>query len=128
MNINPVETVDNSWAKGCKSCTYGIVAAPEITGACEFYLERLAQAINGDITFCDCRAGTSYRVSLLNRRQKLIEEARKYPRMVEQAKRSTHPDILSAQVLILEKFAKMQHDKVPTVHFVTEPPREPVTA
>ncbi len=122
------EIVDNASAHGCASCSYGIVAAPEITGACEFYLERLAQALNGDITFCDCRAGTNYHANLLKRHRKFVEEARRDPRMVEQAKRGTHPDIEQAQVLMLERFGKMHHDKVPTIRFVEEPPRKPVPA
>ncbi len=113
--------VDNAWSEGCASCSYGIVAAPEITGACEFYLERLAQALGGDITFCDCRAGTNYRENLLRRHRKFIEEARKDPRMVEQAKRGTHPDLDQAMSAIAAK-------RVPTVRFVEEPQRERVPA
>ncbi len=130
MNIDTVEIIDNAWAKGCKQCTFGLVAAPELTGACEFYLERLVQALNGDITFCECRAGRCYRVNLLNKHRKFIEEARKDPRMTEQAKRGSHPDLEAAQAIILESFGKMHpdHDRVPTIRFVEEPAvtRQPV--
>lgn len=81
------------WAHGCDACQYGIVLAPELTGGAEVHLERLIQHNAGDITYCTCQAGTRYRVYLLNRRQKLIEEARKDPRMAAQAARLSHPDL-----------------------------------
>lgn len=81
------------WAAGCPNCTHGIVSAPELTGACSLHLERIVQHMAGDITYCTCQAGTRYRVYLLNRRQKLIEEARRDPRMAAQAARLSHPDL-----------------------------------
>ncbi len=118
-----LDIADNGWAEGCRSCLYGIIAAPELTGACEFYLERLVQALNGDITFCECRAGRCYRVNLLNKHRKFVEEARKDPRMIEQVRRGSHPDLEAAQVIILSHLGKMHpnNDRVPTIRFVEEP-------
>lgn len=76
LNSRPITDNGPTWARGCDACTCGIVAAPELTGAASLYLERLVQAIDGDITFCECQAGRAYRVSLLNRRQEIIEQAR----------------------------------------------------
>lgn len=111
------------WARGCDACTCGIVLAPELTGAAPLYLERLVQAIDGDITFCTCEAGKAYRVSLLNRRQKLIEEARQDSRMVESARGKTHPDIENARLAMSVVLATRtptihaaQAQRVPTVH------------
>lgn len=81
------------WAHGCEHCQGGIILAPQPTRMVELHMERLVQAIADDITFCTCQAGTRYRVYLLNRRQILIEEARKDPRMAEQAARLSHPEL-----------------------------------
>jgi hypothetical protein len=107
--IKDIATIGPEWAKGCAECGHGIVSAPEITGAATFYLERLVQAVDGDITFCTCRAGTSYRVSLLKRHQRLVEEARKDVRMRESAERRSHPDIENARIAIATQ-------RVPTIH------------
>lgn len=104
---------DNHWASGCEHCHYGYVSAPELTGACSLHLERLVQAINKQLTFCECRAGQYGRKFLLDLRQKLIEEARKDPRMQEQARRLTHPDIEIAQSLVTRSYMMMP---APTVH------------
>lgn len=92
----PVDSTQR-WASGCEKCKIGIVCAPELTGACELYLERLVQAIDGDITFCDCQAGARYRVYLLNRFQFLKEEARKDGRMTVFVENKSHPDIEAAR-------------------------------
>lgn len=107
-----IEANGPTWSRGCPSCTCGIVLAPEITGAAPLYLERLVQAIDGDITFCTCEAGKAYRVSLLNRRQKLIEEARQDTRMVESAREKTHPDIENARLAMSVVLAA----RTPTIH------------
>jgi hypothetical protein len=112
----------NPWAAGCPQCTYGIVSAPELTRACELYLERLVQAIDGDITFCTCQAGQVYRVYLLNRRQALIEEARRLPLMADFVKHKSHPDIEQARWAMAQEAGKMH--RVPTIHY--EPPPPPV--
>jgi hypothetical protein len=115
---------DSQWAAGCEHCHYGIVSAPDLTGAVSLYLERLVQAISKQLVFCECQAGTRLHSNLLNVRQKLIEEARRDPRMADFAKRLTHPDIECAQRLITESYlfapAPTMHmeqaKRVPTVH------------
>lgn len=106
---------ENNWAHGCPKCRYGIANATELTGACELYLERLVQALNGDITFCACRAGARYRVYLLNRHRILIEEARRDPRMTAHALRNSHPDIEQAERAIAHSYNML---KVPTIRWV----------
>lgn len=113
--VNLKEITDNGpeWAAGCGKCNLGIVSAPPLTRACDLWLERLCQAIAGDVHFCDCEAGIRFRVSLLNRRQALIEEARKDGRMQEQARRLTHPDIEIAQWRIARHY---ESAPAPTIH------------
>lgn len=108
----------NDWARGCAKCKFGIASAPPLTGACELNMERLCQAISKQLIFCDCQAGTRYRVFLLNRRQKLIEEARRDPRMQEQARRLTHPDIEVAQARIEQSY---EYAPAPTIHMEAQP-------
>lgn len=102
------------WAAGCAKCKFGIVSAAPLTGVCELHLERLCQAISKQLVFCECQAGTRYRVFLLNRRQKLIEEARKDPRMQDQAHRMTHPDLEVAQWRMEQSVSSAP---VPTIHY-----------
>ena len=102
------------WPRGCTNCKYGIVAAPELTGAVSLYLERMVQMIDGDVTFCTCQAGTRYRSALLNRRQALIEEAKRHQDMTEAARKGTHPEIEGARRAMLESFGMT---RVPTVHY-----------
>jgi hypothetical protein len=116
-----IAEIGPEWARGCANCSHGIISAPDITGATSFYLERLVQALDGDVHFCSCQAGVAYRASLLNRRQFLVEEARKHPKMREHATNRTHPDIEGAQMAV-------HAARVPTVHAdvpVTEPVMEP---
>ncbi len=96
--VKDITKIGPEWANGCAECNHGIVSAPELTGATTFYLERIVQAVDGDIVFCTCKAGTCYRASLLNRFQKLVEEARKDVRMRESAQQRTHPDIENARI------------------------------
>lgn len=99
-----------AWAKGCPSCTHGIVRAPELTGATALYLERLVQAVDGDVVFCTCQAGTRYRVALLNCRQQIIEQQRR--------------DLRTTVVVRIESLLEIartaihaaQAQNVPTVH------------
>jgi hypothetical protein len=118
VNTKPILSNGPEWAEGCDLCNVGIVSAPELTGAVSTALERLVQAIEHDITFCDCTAGKMYRISLLNLRQRLIEEARKSPLMQAQALRGSHPDIEIAQQKIL---AAHMSAPVPTMHMSGEP-------
>lgn len=110
-DVKAIVELGPEWAYGCSRCRYGIVAAAELTGVMDLYLERLAQALAGEIEFCDCHAGQCQRANLLNIRQKLIEEARKDKRMLAEAARMTHPEI---------EWAKQRRaavtDFVPTVH------------
>lgn len=112
---------DNQWASGCPNCHFGVVSAPERTGAVSLYLERVVQMIGKQIVFCDCQAGTRLHANLKNQRQKLIEEARKDPRMQDYAKRLTHPDIEGAERLVTESYLMRP---APTMHM----DKEPVTA
>lgn len=88
------------WGRGCARCKFGIVSAPQLTGACSLYLERVVLMTAGDIEFCECRAGKAHHAALLNRKQSLIEEARKDPRMAEQAARLSHPELDIAKHLL----------------------------
>lgn len=102
------------WAAGCDHCECGITSAPELTGMCEIYMERMVQAIESKgAIFCTCRAGMAARSNLLNKRQALIEEARKNPMMLAAAMANTHPDIEVARHKIAETRAEM----VPSMHF-----------
>lgn len=105
------------WSHGCEHCSHGIVIAPEPSGACEFYLERIVQMRAGDIVFCECRAGLAYHAALRNRQQERIEEARKDPRMAEQAQRLTHPDIEIAAWRLRGK----ADAGIPSMHFEGAP-------
>lgn len=113
---------ENLWARGCPSCTFGIVAAPELTGAVSLHMERLVQHIAGDIEYCACHAGVCCQSNLKNIRQRLIEEARRDPRMAMQAKRLTHPDVEAAQAKVADSYA---YAPTPPIRFV-EPPAPPL--
>lgn len=90
-------TNENMWARGCPQCKYGILSAPELTGAGSLYLERLVQAIDGDLQFCTCRAGERYKNALRNRLLALRSEAKRDKRMASFVERNTHPDIESTR-------------------------------
>ncbi len=104
-----IEDIVPAWARGCDDCANGIVLAPELTGAVPLYMERLVQAIDGDVTFCTCRAGVAYRSSLLNRRQEILERAR---REAKGSMISTGTEIDTARVAIHAAQAR----NTPTVH------------
>lgn len=106
----PKESVQH-WAVGCDKCAYGLCIAPTLTGACALHLERLVQAIEGRIAFCECKAGEQCRVFLLNLRQRLIEESRRDKRWTEYALRASHPEIEWAQAKIAQLVEYM-----PTIH------------
>ncbi len=126
MDTKAITDNGPSWARGCPNCSHGIAAAPELTGACELYLERLVQACDGDITFCTCQAGIRYRVFLRNRFLFLTDEVKKKPSLSAFIGRNTHPDIESARIAIQAN----QGAKTPPIRFVqaSEPvEREMVT-
>lgn len=109
----PIAESVPEWANGCDKCSGGIVSAPPLTGAAPLYMERIAQRLDGTLTFCDCRAGKAYYASLGNRRQRLIEEARKDQRMAHAAHNNTHPDIEAAR---RDMHAAYENAPAPTVH------------
>lgn len=117
---------ENDWAFGCPKCKYGIVAAPELTRACDLHMERLVQAITKQIEFCDCKAGIRYHVYLKNRWRMLIEEARRMApkdnRMLAAAGRQSHPDIEIAMHAIEKSYAMLP---APTVHAAQPVAAEP---
>lgn len=93
---------DTEWARGCDACKYGVVASVDMTGVCEFYLERLIQTLRDQIEYCTCRAGVAYKAYMMNRYQILLEEARAYPGPLMQrcANNGTHPDLENAAAKI----------------------------
>lgn len=115
LNTKPIEDNGPAWARGCPSCTCGIVAAPELTGAAAVYLERLVQAIDGDITFCTCHAGKSYRVSLLNRRQRIIEQERRDSQRKSAIFVGSQIDVARAAI------HAAQAERTPTMHLEPTP-------
>lgn len=92
-STKPLSELAPSWANGCDHCKFGLIDAPDLTGVASVYMERLVQAIDKELNFCACQAGVRYRASLLNRRQQLLEEARRDTRMTDAARRNSHPDI-----------------------------------
>lgn len=102
-----------TWAYGCGLCNNGIVLAPALTGAVVLHQERLVQSIKGQIIFCECDAGERYRAGLAQRRWKLVEAARRDPKLADYAARLTHPDIEHAEAA-LERFYAEQ--PAPTIH------------
>lgn len=114
------EITDNGpdWAAGCPNCKFGIVSAPELTGAAPLYMERMVQHLDKSLVFCDCRAGKAHYAALGNRYRKLIEEARKDKRLTDFAARTSHPDIEMARRAIYDAYASAPP---PTVHYDTQP-------
>jgi hypothetical protein len=115
QNQKPLTELAPAWACGCEHCHYGLVDAPPLTGAANLYLERVVQAIDKMLTFCTCQAGQRYRASLLNRRQAMIEEARRDPRLSKFAARLSHPDIENTRYE-MHKAMELAAD-IPTFHF-----------
>lgn len=68
------------WARGCESCEYGLVVAPEIAPLLNTSEGRAMQMDEGMIEFCNCRAGHMYRQYLRRVLNSLSWEARKYMR------------------------------------------------
>lgn len=71
-----------AWAYGCESCRYGLVNAPDVTGAVPIYEERTMHAADGLITFCNCQAGHMYRQHLRRWYSRMTDEYREYLRGV----------------------------------------------
>lgn len=111
-----ITSLGPSWASGCEHCEFGIAHAPDLTGAVSIVMERMVQALESKgAIFCDCQAGTYARSNMRNRRQALIEEARKLPLAREHGYDSS-PDIEIAKHKIAEARAK----NVPTMHYEGE--------
>jgi hypothetical protein len=104
-----------TWAQGCDQCECGVLDAPPLTGLASLYMERLVQAIDHELTFCSCMAGTRYHAALLNRRRVLIEEAKKDKRLSEWSMRGTHPDIEATRRAMRRK--REEQSTIPTIHF-----------
>ena len=105
--------MDVSWAYGCGLCNNGIISAPDLTGVVSLHLERLVQNIKGQIVFCECDAGVRYRAGLAQRRYKLIEAARRDPKLEEYAARLSHPDIEFAEAALRRYYERLP---APSVH------------
>jgi hypothetical protein len=112
-------TTGNHWGRGCANCKYGMVGAPELSGACEVYLERLVQAIDGELTFCTCQAGTRYRAFLGNRFQFLKREVKADGRMAQFVANNSHPDIEAARKAMDSSYGMA---KLPNIHWVDSEP------
>lgn len=51
----------NHWAEGCGSCLFGLAFAPPIPAtSMGLSTIRRGQALQGEIVFCECRAGQAY--------------------------------------------------------------------
>ncbi len=98
--------VDNGplWARGCALCTNGLVGAPPLRGVDTVSMERLAQAMLHELTFCTCQAGTRYHSCLLNREQELKDYERKAGMVQGATIKRTMDAVLKAM-------------PVPTMHF-----------
>jgi hypothetical protein len=108
-----------SWAKGCGRCRFGILSAPDITGVAPMHLERLVQAIDKEIVFCECEAGKMYRLTLGRIRNSLIAEANRDNRKHmewQEAKHDTHRDI---EVTRLKMQEAREKTPVPSMHMDT---------
>ncbi len=61
------------WAQGCPDCSYGLVwvgePLPIPKDALSVYGARRVQAANGELTFCECKAGVAMRRHLLGQAQ-----------------------------------------------------------
>ena len=129
QSLKDISNNGPSWAKGCTSCQFGIVAAPDLTHAASLYMERLVQAIDGDIVFCTCQAGQRYRVSLLNRNRVITQQDKIDERII------THKVAGSEQTLTPENTLRIDSPiaiarqainaartlNVPTIHMTGEP-------
>lgn len=112
MSIKEITANGPDHAAGCPLCKFGIVSAPELSGAVPLYLERLVQAIDHNLTFCGCQAGKHYRIALANRRLEIIEQMKQAMR----GKVKVDNPIDVARILIQLEQAK----RVPTIHAAGE--------
>jgi hypothetical protein len=81
------------WSAGCGKCRCGYLSAPELTRAADLWVERLVQHIDGEITYCDCRAGQAAQKHCGNRWEALLREARTDANMSAYSEKYSHPEI-----------------------------------
>lgn len=62
------------WVDGCEKCHNGLINPPPLTGNDALFMERLAQATTGRLTFCTCRAGHMYRQNMRRHYSRLMEQ------------------------------------------------------
>lgn len=96
-----IEIAGPEWACGCDQCRFGIINAPPLTRLCGLGLERVVQMELDLVEFCECQAGKLYRISLLNLKQKYVEEAKRDDRMSWCVERQSHPEIESMKRVLL---------------------------
>lgn len=62
MNV-PETLAGPEWAHGCENCEYGLIVAPELRRELPLNVseQRSAQAAEGMLIFCECKAGQMYR-------------------------------------------------------------------
>lgn len=66
-----IQSIVTSWAMGCDKCKHGIIG-PAAPKSAELWIGRVAQAKQGAIEFCDCRAGHMMR-QYLRRKSKQMK-------------------------------------------------------
>lgn len=109
------------WALGCPECRFGIVNSPELTRACELYMERLVQHADGEITYCKCRAGEAAHKRSQQYWAMLLVDARTDADLVEAARRDTHPQIEIARDRIHLARAEGEMPDAPPIHLDSAP-------
>jgi hypothetical protein len=97
--VKELTEVAPAWANGCSDCTYGIKQAPLPTRVVETYLERLVQATEDAITFCECKAGVMRRQQMRREYTRLLKETATRP-LFAAIPRDTHLDLENAARLI----------------------------
>jgi hypothetical protein len=60
--------------KGCGKCEFGLLSAPVNLAAMTLVEQRTLQATQGEISFCDCEMGQSYRRHLRKQYRYMIED------------------------------------------------------
>lgn len=84
-DVKAIVDLGPDWARGCKDCKFGIVAAPDIVPALPLHESRAVQANEDMILFCDCRAGFMYRQCLRRIYSSMSMESRQNIRAIVMA-------------------------------------------
>lgn len=95
-DIKDIQSNGPTWAHGCDGCQGGLVGAPALTGVDSIYMERLAQVLLHQLSFCTCQAGIKSEQYYRKVWKRLVAEAKGHPMMKESAARKSHPDIEAA--------------------------------